>query len=1014
MATTFVTGSDQANLAANISSAITAGKRDLTIYSVTPATIGSNIDNLIPNLSLLQALRFSDVNDLPTYAFSQANFSGLQELTGNFSSFSGQDLFTSANMNALKNLSLPQLTTISGQGIFYQVNMNALTAINLPNLTSWTGGVLGLTFASASMNALTSINWPATLPSLPSQAFDAVSVPKLFGICLGKVTTFNNITFQNITQGPSDMRALSGKTQTDLVYASDFYGYACPPLIFNIPVGSSDNVFNNYTYKNYAGTPATGLTITAVNEIPTPVTIGNINFQQNGTITVKSDVPNTTFSMRFSATGPSPLIGARSVKVKPCFFTVSDVKTTTSIGTIDRKTGLAVTPPYIRVKGFHTWNQSGQRKVAATFKQQTLFNNLSSDGSFSLDFITSDFSSDTILLVLSTNNGSCPTTFTSNYVKPSSFLNTTTLKINLIGSLFDFQLTLPSDFDSQASDKNSMFSDLCAFAQTQPLNRISASFETLENSDMFASDAVITTGIHDVFVSCSDQCLNISETSDLFSFKICSFTSDSKVNYSDTNPANTVSDKPAAIPSITTEITASSTLAVVEIASSTPCTNTLSDIHFSASSSDHFQITGYQLDPQTGTRTLSASYMNTTQTQSFNVDGFFFFDFTNTPISDGALVNIIAQGNNCKAITTTITPNFSTSDCIKILSDIQFSAFSSNDFKITGYQFYNKPVTRTVSASYINASDQTQSFNSDGFFQFIFTNTTIITGEPVTITTKGSDCALTASAVASQNQTITQGILNAGFTGSLLDFNFALPPDLAITLSSTSDVHTVFSDMRAYAQMQECQSFLAGIVINSFSDLFCSDAIITQRPEVIVVSCSDNVLHLDDDDDHFTFSITDFMSDIVLIRYSDTSCQVSDSMSLIGGSFTLQTSDTHFIWVTPCNSDVPNTFTNVFNHPLLAIDAEGNVVDIGFIDCSVPCHNPTSDLLYVSRLKASTLKLGQYLSDHYSDYANLISDQCRVKYLGPITADIVTADFDACRLVYQSFSIPFSDIDVCD
>ncbi len=213
--------------------------------------------------------------------------------------------------------------------------------------------------------------------------------------------------------------------------------------------------------------------------------------------------------------------------------------------------------------------------------------------------------------------------------------------------------------------------------------------------------------------------------------------------------------------------------------------------------------------------------------------------------------------------------------------------------------------------------------------------------------------------------------------------------------------------------MQDCQNFLAGIVINDYSDLFCSDAVIVQHPEVIVISCSDNVLNLDDDDGHFTFSITNFMSDTVLIRYDDASCHVSDIMQLSDGNFAFQFSDTNFIWVSPCESDVPNTWTTVFSHPLLAINAQGDVVDIGLIDCSGPCHNPTSDLLYVSKLRAMTIKLGQYLSTHYSDYTDKISDRCHILYLGPITADVVTVDIETSRLIFSNFYIPFSDIDVC-
>lgn len=1058
MATIFVTGSNQSDLAANITSDIAAGKLDLTIYSVTPAVIGSNLDNLIPNLSLLRALRFSDVNNFPDSTFFQANLSDLVELSGNCSLISGNYLFGEASMPSLTSISFPNLTSITGRGLFsqahmsnvtsisfpnlvsilnadtfaylsmpvltniylpklqtisvggtfYSMQLNLLTTLNLPNLTS----ISGFLFGNTQMNSLTSISWSSNLSSLPAGAFNNTSVPKLSGICLGKVTTFTPTSFQNITHGPSDMKALSVKTHSDLVYASDFYGYACTPLIFNIPVGNSDNVFNTYTYKNFGGTTATGLTVTAVNELTPPVTIGGINFQPNGTITVNSDVPNITLSMRFSAAGG--LIGARSVKIKPCFFTLSDVNTKGIISGSGPKFTDPSAGTRIEITGFQKWNRPGTRTVTAALKNQTQSKTLSSDGPFKLVFPFSQsdvLTSDTITLSLSGNNA-CPTTFTSNYVRTSTLFPVPSLKVRLIGSLFDFLLTLPSDFNSQASDKNGIFSDICAFAQTKPFNHIPATFETLENSDMFASDAVIATGIHNVFVSCVDQCLNINETSDLFAFRICSFTSDAKVNYSDANPANTMSDVSTNIPAIANETTASASIILVETASSMPCDNILSDIQFSALSSDHFQITGYQLDDHPEIRVLSASYMNETQTKTFSADGFFYFDFTNTSISDGLLLNITAQGNNCKAVTSTFVTSFSTSDCIKTLSNIEFVAFSANAFKITGHQAYNRPGTRSVSVSYMNASDQTQSFNSDGFFQFIFTNTAIIDGEQVMITTKGSDCALTFATVTTQSQNIAQGTMNLGFSGSLLNFNITLPPELAITLPITNDVHAIFSDMRAFAQIQDCQQFLAGIVINAYSDLFCSDALIVQHPEIIVVSCSDNVLNLDDDDGRFIFSITNFMSDFVFVQYSDALCQISDVMSLIGGGFSLQTSDTNFIWVSPCDSDLPNVFTNVFNHPILAIDAQGDVVDIGLIDCSGPCHNPTSDLLYVSRLRAATLKLGQYLSDHHSDYTSKISDQCHVMYTGPITA-VVTLDFHTARLIYHKFSIPFSDVDVC-
>ncbi|MEK7654976.1 MAG: hypothetical protein AAB323_01805 [Pseudomonadota bacterium] len=910
MATTFVTGTSQANLAANITAAITGGFLDITIYSVTPAIIGSNLDNLIPNLNLLQALRFSDVSAFPINTFESANFSDLRILTtSNLNSSS----FKLTQMNALIELDLSNLTTISGTDHFAVAQINALKTINLPNLTSMAGSAG--TFAGAQMNALTSINWPANLPDLPALTFNGTQIPKLPGICLSKNTTFVNNTFLGITQGPSDMKALVSKTHSNLVYASDFYGYACAPLVFNIPVGNSDSVFNIYGYKNFGGSAATGLTVTAVNEGALPATVGSVTIQSNGTIVVNNTGP-ATFTMRFSAAGS--LVGARTIKVNPC-FALSNIEASTATSRFSGKGG-------INIKGLQSYYQHQSDKRTVTVRRSNVFSDevqssiLSSDGSFVFFFPTSDaFSIQNCSTTLSSTL--CQSTF--KFILTPARAPKTSLLLSGTGSLFNFHLILPSDFTTVSSDKIVIFSDLCIFAQTQPSDQISAIFQMLENSDLFASDAVIAKGSFDVFVSCSDQCLNINEQNNDFLFKICNFTSDAQIVYSDNNLAHAISDHAITITSI---ISQASDIIIFE-----------------------------SLD---------------------------------------------------------ITPP--TVPCANTLSDVQFFAFSANQFKVTGYQFDDMPTEpRSLSASYLNAPTQTQSFNSDGFFQFIFTDTPIVDGELVTVITQGSDCGFSVATVESQSQAIAQGIVQAGFAGSLLNFNLALPPELAITLPNTSDIHDVFSDMCAFAQIQDCQNFLAGIVINDYSDLFCSDAVIVQRPEIVLVSCSDNILHLDDDDGHFTFSITDFMSDTVLVEYSDSLCQVSDVMSLIGGSFSLQTSDANFIWVTPCDSDQPSTFTNVFNHPILGIDAQGDIVDVGLINCAGPCHNPTSDLLYVSQLKAATLKLGQYLSDHYSDYTSKISDQCHMLYQGPIMAGMVTVDIETVRLIFSNFSIPFSDIDVC-
>jgi hypothetical protein len=384
-----------------------------------------------------------------------------------------------------------------------------------------------------------------------------------------------------------------------------------------------------------------------------------------------------------------------------------------------------------------------------------------------------------------------------------------------------------------------------------------------------------------------------------------------------------------------------------------------------------------------------------------------------TPTSD-TTYTVVAQRtdvSDCFA-SDSVTINV----CKLLLSDVQFHAFSSSIFSVTGYQFCDEPETRFVSVDYPGAPIQTQAFGTDGFFLFAFINTPIINFTPVTVTVYNSDCASDVQIIPALQQPIVQGIFGAQYIGSLLNFSLALPPELAVTIPPTSDIFEIYSDICAFADTQYCKRFLAGLTITDHSDLFCSDALITKRSEVVFVYCSDNVIYMDDDDGEFTFSITDFMSDTVTVSYSDAYCgEMNEVMNLTGGGFSLQTSDEHFIWINPCFSDPLNIFSNAFSHPLLVIDANSNITDIGLIGCAPLCHNPTSDPNQVCFFKASTIKLGNYLEENFpSDYPDNIDHACHVLYTGPVTAEVVTVDLEHCELIFSNFVVPCSDVNVCD
>lgn len=256
------------------------------------------------------------------------------------------------------------------------------------------------------------------------------------------------------------------------------------------------------------------------------------------------------------------------------------------------------------------------------------------------------------------------------------------------------------------------------------------------------------------------------------------------------------------------------------------------------------------------------------------------------------------------------------------------------------------------------------------------------------------------------------GILQVHYYGSLLEFTLVLPPELSATLPITSDIFKIYSDICAYADQQDCQRFLAGLTIINQSDLFCNNALITKQSEAVLVYCSDRIMHMDDTEGDFTFSITNFMSDTVVITYSDANCGLTNKvMRLSDGGFRLQTSDEHFLWINPDASDPLNISTNIFNHPLLVIDANSNITDVELIDCTALCHTLTSDPTKVCVLEASAIKLGNYLQEHFlSDYQNNIDHACHIVYTGPVTAKVVTIDLEHCELIFSNFKFPCSDI----
>ena len=268
------------------------------LYFPVLTSIPKNKTFYMAQLNSLSDLNFSDLSSIAgNETFSQVNLSSLTKLNfPNLLSIAGKNSFDSANVSSLARLNFPQLTSITNDFTFVSANLSSLKNILLPQLTTLTG--IG-TFFNSRLDQLSSLDFVTKLSSLPDATFYGTIFSTLPGIYLKRITNFTSSSFQDITNGPDDIKKLSFRTPDNLVYAHDAYGLASPPILFLIQKNTSVNLFNYTSFTYFDGTPATNLTLTAVNGFSLPVSIGGINFQGNGTITASSDMYVETVSLRF-------------------------------------------------------------------------------------------------------------------------------------------------------------------------------------------------------------------------------------------------------------------------------------------------------------------------------------------------------------------------------------------------------------------------------------------------------------------------------------------------------------------------------------------------------------------------------------------------------------------------------------------------------------------------------------------------------------------------------------------
>lgn len=257
---------------------------------------------------------------------------------------------------------------------------------------------------------------------------------------------------------------------------------------------------------------------------------------------------------------------------------------------------------------------------------------------------------------------------------------------------------------------------------------------------------------------------------------------------------------------------------------------------------------------------------------------------------------------------------------------------------------------------------------------------------------------------------VTGGNKTFGFDliGSALHIDLSFPSVLSQLLSDVSDVHAIFSGMCAYASTLPCENFLAGLVKPIQSDVFSDNAVILNGDHIVTISCSDAIFKLEELHHTFTFELYPFTSDTVTVAYSDGFGFIQKVMSFSDADLQI-TSDTHFKWVRSCSSDALDFFATVFEHPLLVIDADSNITDIGVIECAELCNNPTDDLDYICKAKTCATRLGDILELHFSDYASHISDRQTLLYEGPLRAGRVKVDLGNAKLIFYDIDIACSD-----
>ncbi len=236
-----------------------------------------------------------------------------------------------------------------------------------------------------------------------------------------------------------------------------------------------------------------------------------------------SPFSTTTYTVFAQRTDAYDCISSDQVTVNvSCYMRLSDVQIINS-----------------DLKGNLIANTSGTKIVTATYGSSDHVITVAGGGTFSISDFNWGNGGALTLTAYQSDNPSCSDTKQYGIGTPTI---SGLVQLILQGSLFGFELDI-ANFTAQTSDVTILFSDFCAFAQAQSDGQAAAILTIINQSDMFASDAVILNSPQNVFVNCSGQCLNIRGQSDAFTFQICSFTSDSPaIQYSDNNPANTISD----------------------------------------------------------------------------------------------------------------------------------------------------------------------------------------------------------------------------------------------------------------------------------------------------------------------------------------------------------------------------------------------------------------------------------------------------------------------------------------